>query len=92
MKKLQPIVKLKPITDFCLIAEFKNGEKRLYDMKSTLNEYKVFKELKDNKELFDKAKICPLGYGVEWTDKIDLDSEDIYYDGKKITNEEYLTY
>ena len=94
---IYPIIELFPIKDFRLLAKFSNSEKRLYDMNPTIDSdniwydgKQIFKELKNTPELFDKAKIYPLGYGVIWTDDIDLDSEDIYYVGKELTEEEYF--
>jgi hypothetical protein len=97
--KIQSIISLKTINNYHLLASFEDGEKRLYDMNPTINSKHikfngrcVFGDLKKIEGLFEKVQIAPLGYGVIWNNEIDLDSEDIYYYGKKLTEKEYSNY
>lgn len=82
--------------NYILICEFENGIKKRYDMKILFEEYKIFKQLKENKELFNNVVVDKGGYGISWNEEIDLAAEeiwengedvcpeDLYYNGKKI--------
>ena len=64
-----------PSDDYCLIVEFNNNEKRLFDVKPYFN-FKPFAELK-NPLLFKTVK--PAGLSVEWLHGQDICPDDLYY-------------
>lgn len=69
-----------PQNDYILYVNFVNGKTVLYDIKPLLKE-NYYKKLKD-KKLFNKVKND--GYGIHWNKDIDLDSEELYKNGKTI--------
>jgi hypothetical protein len=68
------VVRVKPLPDFCLEADFSTGERRWFDMKPYLH-YPAFAPLiEDN--LFMKVHIV---HGVvTWNDEIDLSPDTLY--------------
>ena len=77
-----PIIKVKVFDDFILLVEFKNNEKRLFDIKPYLNIGR-FKELKDK----NKFKDVRVSFDtIEWGCGLDLDSEFIYEKSIKYNN------
>ena len=65
---------------YCFMAEFANGERRLFDMKPYLH-YPAFAPLSDP-ALFQKAHVA---YGtVVWNDDIDLSPDTLYLKGQAI--------
>jgi hypothetical protein len=72
------VLKVAPMPDFWLIAEFTTGEKRRFDMRPYLD-YPAFSALKES-NLFMHAHV---EYGVVvWTDDIDLSPDTLYLRGE----------
>jgi hypothetical protein len=68
------VIRVKTLPDYCLQAEFADGQIRDFDMKPYLA-YPAFSALKEH-ELFSKAKVQ---YGtVVWNDEIDLSPDTLY--------------
>lgn len=72
-----------PKENLIIIAEFKNGIKKQYDMKKLLNKFEVFKTL-NNKDIFNNVVVDAGGYGISWNENIDLSSEEIWENGVEI--------
>lgn len=77
---MHKVLNVAPLENYCILAEFENGEKRVYDIKPLL-ERAVFSPLK-NIELFNSVYI---EYGaVTWKDyngnEIDICSDKLYMD------------
>ncbi|MCM1543799.1 MAG: DUF2442 domain-containing protein [Ruminococcus sp.] len=77
---MREVVNVTPLENYCILAEFSNGEKRVCDIKPLLSK-PVFSPLID-KALFNKAYI---EYGaVTWKDnngnEIDICSDKLYMD------------
>ena len=60
--------------------EFENEEIKYYDMKKIIEKYIVFKLL-NNDVVFNMAKVDQGGYGIIWTDEIDISGEELYVNG-----------
>ena len=69
--------------NFIIIAKFKDGTIKKYDIKNLIDNYEIFNDLK-NKQLFKLVKVDQGGYGISWNEKIDLSSEEIWKNGIKI--------
>jgi hypothetical protein len=79
---MNPYVKaVKPQEDYCLLLTFKNGEKRIFDLKPYL-EKPVFKPLK-NKALFKTARV--VSGSVEWQGDVDLSYDTLYLESKAVS-------
>ena len=72
--------------DFHLVAQFDDGTIKSYDVEKLSRRNGVFKELIAEPMLFAKAKVDVGGYGVIWTDSIDLSSEEIWANGDIVNN------
>lgn len=68
---------VEPKEDYKLLITFKNGEKKLFDMKPYLNKG-VFRELK-NVDLFNTVHVS--FNSVAWANEADFDPEALYEGG-----------
>lgn len=71
--------------DFHIQVCFADGKIKDYDMNPLFEQYPVFLPLKQTKGLFQQAMVDVGGFGIVWNDEIDLDSEEIYQNGKLIS-------
>ena len=74
------IRQVKPQPGKVLLVEFVNGVNKVYDCKPLLNN-EVFRPL-ENEALFRCAHADSHGYGVIWTDEIDLAESEIWINGQ----------
>lgn len=74
------IQEVKPLDNMFLAVTFKNGILKKYDVKPLVQKYKIFKQL-ENKAIFDLAKVDCGGFGVAWTDELDLSEYEIWQNG-----------
>jgi len=77
------IRQVRPQPGKTLLIEFENGVRKVYDCKPLLRE-EVFRPLEDE-ALFRLARADGLGYGVVWTDEIDLAESEIWIHGRTVT-------
>ena len=76
------LVKVEPLSDYCLKATFSSGEVKKVDVKPYFK-YAFFEPIKDY-ALFNKAYV---EYGaVAWNDKIDIAEEALYDKGVTVAN------
>lgn len=59
---------------------FENKKIKYYDMKNLIKKNINFKSL-NNDAIFNMAKVDRGGYGVIWTDEIDISGEELYVNG-----------
>ncbi|MEA1960821.1 MAG: DUF2442 domain-containing protein [Bacillota bacterium] len=78
--KVPRIVDVKPLEDMILMVKFDNNIEKRYDVKSLIDKYAVFEELK-NKEIFNLVHVECGGFGIAWTDEIDLSRYEIWEKG-----------
>lgn len=69
------VIDVQPLNDYLLHLTFKNGEQRIFDMKTYL-ETGIFKKLKDE-NIFKSVKIS--FDTVEWVNEVDIDPETLYH-------------
>jgi hypothetical protein len=74
------IRRVKPKSGKILLVEFVNGVSKLYDCKPLLGS-EAFRPLEDE-ALFRRAHADSHGYGVIWTDEIDLAESEIWINGR----------
>jgi hypothetical protein len=75
------VVRVKPLPDFCLEADFATGERRWFDMKPYLG-YPAFAPLAEG-NLFMKAHIA--NGAVAWNEEIDLSPDTLYLRSRGIS-------
>ena len=68
------------IEDFKLIVEFCEGITKEYDVKLWFERQPIFINLKKN-NLFDKVNVDFGGIGICWNSEIDLECDELYYNG-----------
>jgi hypothetical protein len=76
------VVRVKPLPDFCLEADFATGERRWFDMKPYLG-YPAFAALAED-NLFMKAHVA--AGVVTWNDEIDLSPDTLYLRGQPLAS------
>jgi hypothetical protein len=73
MKELLDVIKVKPFANYHLLLEFENGEKRLFDMSSIIDN-RPFNRVKGS--IFMAARVeCGT---VVWPGNIDIAPETLY--------------
>lgn len=74
-------VKLRFKEGTVLELTFQDGQVKSFDMAILFGKYPQVSMLK-NRELFETGKL--IGYGIIWSDDIDIETETIYEEGKTI--------
>ena len=74
------ITAVKPLADKRLLVDFDNGVTKIYDC-TPLVEQEPFRPLADD-SLFRSVKADPHGYGVVWTDELDLAESELWLNGQ----------
>jgi hypothetical protein len=70
-----------PFPNYTVYVEFLNGEKRNYDINPLFNKWMPFNSLREINGLFQQVKVDTGGYGISWNDEIDLECNELYYNG-----------
>lgn len=78
------ILEVKPKDDYIIQAVFYNGEMRQYDVKRLFESFPQFKEFEENRDLFESVTVDVGGYGISWSDELDLSAETIWEEGTLI--------
>ena len=63
---------------------FEGGQTKIYDVKTLFGRFKAFNAMQDNEQLFGKVQVGAGGYGVVWSDELDLSCEELFANGKDI--------
>ena len=80
------IINVSVIAPYKILVIFKNGVKKIYDVKELINKYENFKNLNNNSELFKEVKVDAGGYGISWNDDIDISCNELWDNGVDITD------
>ena len=68
-----------------LLVVFRNGERRRYDFKPKLKDPAF--SLLQNESFFRTAKVDAGGYGIAWSDELDLAESELWLNGKPVNPE-----
>ena len=79
MEKYPKILDVKPKKGKRLLVTFNNGIKKIYDCSSLIDD-DIFKPLM-NDGLFNSVQADKHGYGVIWTDELDLSESELWING-----------
>ena len=74
------IATIHTLSDTKLLAFFINDDPRIYDVAPLMDSHPAFKPLHDP-NLFKQVKVDAGGYGISWSDDIDLSSDEIHDHG-----------
>jgi hypothetical protein len=83
--KYPKITRVEPQPGKTLLVEFTNGVSKVYDCKPLL-ECEVFRPL-ENEAIFRCAHADCHGYGVVWTDEIDLAESEVWINGETVEHQ-----
>ncbi len=78
------IEEVRPLEGFVLEAVFTGGEIRHYDCRALIERYSAFRAMEQDPEIFLHPRIESGGYGVVWTDELDVASEEIWDNGMAV--------
>ncbi len=79
MENYPKIKNVEPMAGKMLLVTFNNNTKKIYDCSSLLEEG-AFKPLL-NDALFRSVKVDRYGYGIIWSDEIDLSESELWING-----------
>lgn len=79
--KTPKIISVNPMKNKQLLVTFENGETRVYDCKPLLHK-EMFRVL-EIEAFFKSVKVDSGGYGISWSDDIDLSEYEIWANGKE---------
>ncbi|MBR6352447.1 MAG: DUF2442 domain-containing protein [Firmicutes bacterium] len=75
-------VNVKCVNETSIEVTFQEGVVKRYDLTELAEEYPVFKTLLNDPPLFRQARAQ--GYGIIWSDEIDLSTEEIWHNGETV--------
>lgn len=78
------VKKVLPQKNYILQVTFVDGTEKEYDVKPLIEDIPEFNDLKTIPNLFEQVQVDVGGYGISWTEYIDLSSEDIWVSGKTL--------
>lgn len=70
--------------NFCLNVQFCEGVTKVYDVKPLFEKWGAFKALENSPELFSAVEVDLGGYGVVWSDNLDLSCDELFENGKTV--------
>lgn len=73
-----------PLADFTLSVQFSEGVTKLYDLKPLFNKLPAFAGLKAHPEDFDCVAVDIGGYGIVWSDELDLSCDELWEHGVQV--------
>lgn len=71
------------LPDYKIKALFDGGVVKMYDFKQLIRSHKAFEPLME-KELFNQATLDCGGYGISWSDDLDIDASEIWNNGTTV--------
>jgi hypothetical protein len=87
MNNTPRIKDVEPNGNMILTVIFQNGVIKEYDVRPLISRYDVFEQL-ENESIFNLARVDCGGFGVAWTDEIDLSEYEIWENGITISPSE----
>lgn len=82
MERFPRVVRVGALPGHCLRVAFDNGQERLYDC-TPLLESEAFRPL-TNERFFASVHADPHGYGVLWSDDVDLAESELWLGGSPV--------
>ena len=77
------IESVKPLKDRRLLVRFANGVEKVYDCSQLLH-LEMFQPPKD-KAFFRSVNVDAGGYGISWSDRVDLSEHELWVNGEEPT-------
>lgn len=73
-----------PLADFKLSVQFSEGVTKLYDVKPLFEKLPAFGYLKDHPDEFAGVVVDVGGYGIVWSDELDLSCDELWEHGVQV--------
>jgi len=89
MEKIPKIKAVQPIGEARLLVTFESGIKKIYDCSSLLSRPQF--HLLASSAFFNAVHVDPGGYGISWSDDIDLSEYELWTNGKATPNKSLKT-
>ena len=77
---------VKPLSGLRLLVQFANGTTKLYDTRPLARRFDAFREL-EKSHLFEDVEVDAGGYGVSWSDDLDLSCDELWEHGEPVTTD-----
>lgn len=77
--EIPQVVSAKPLKEWKLLIKFNNGVEKIYDCKQILH-LEIFQLLK-NEAFFKSVKVDQGGFGISWSDDIDISEYELWTNG-----------
>jgi len=84
MEKIPKIKAAKSIGEARLLVTFDNGVEKIYDCDFLLSKPQF--QLLANPAFFAAVRVDPGGYGISWSDDIDLSEYELWTNGETVPN------
>jgi hypothetical protein len=84
MEKIPKIKAVQPKGEARLLVTFESGIKKIYDCSSLLSRPQF--HLLASPAFFNAVHVDPGGYGISWSDDIDLSEYELWTNGKSAPN------
>ncbi|MBI3161758.1 MAG: DUF2442 domain-containing protein [Chloroflexi bacterium] len=68
---------VQPLSNKKLLLKFSNEVEKTYDCKPLIEKHDMFKPL-ENEAFFKQVKVDAGGYGISWSDKLDLSEYELW--------------
>lgn len=78
------IKEVQPLPDYKLSVKFAEGVTKIYDVKPLAHKLPSFASLVKNPQFFQDVEVDAGGYGVVWSDELDLSCDELWENGKQI--------
>jgi hypothetical protein len=65
-------------------VQFAEGVSKIYDIKPLFNKWPQFKELEESPLLFYDVEVDVGGYGIVWSDELDLSCDELFENGETV--------
>ena len=89
MEKIPKIIAIQPAGEARLLITFESGIKKIYDCSSLLFQPQF--HLLASSAFFNAVHVDPGGYGISWSDDIDLSEYELWTNGKSEPDESLKT-
>ena len=72
---------IQALDNYILCVAFENNVIKYYDLTMIFDKWQEFRELQNNKELFESVKVDAGGYGISWNENLDLSCNELWNNG-----------
>ena len=72
------------LTDYFLSVQFAEGVTKIYDVKPLFAKLPSFKSFETAPELFSEVQVDTGGYGIIWSDDLDLSCDELFENGETV--------